>query len=177
MQLPIQNKIDDGVFSAIGLVMATSSAVHYSLALQLLRILSHNGIRSASVDAVVITFGMKADTILGLLKSLVGLHFPHIADKFDKAADALRASFTNKRDVIAHQAFANIEGKPDRIKTFRVKTVGNFIISDYGLTEKEIRKWAREFLDQSRKVDELLTSVCLSPWKDFRIGDLPNSEP
>src|SRR5437879_5658874 len=116
MKLSIQDRIDDGVFSAIGLLMVTSNSIHHALAMHLLRIVAPDGSAKIAINAVTITIGMKVDTVLGLLKSLVGLHYPKIADEFNASADLLRASFKNKRDILAHMAVASVAGKRDRVK-------------------------------------------------------------
>lgn len=111
---------------------------------------------------------MKVDTMLGLLKSLVDVHYPAVAEQFNEAADALRASYTNKRDVLAHLAVTHLPGKPDRVKVFKAKTVGRFEISAYGLTETEIRKWVMEMHAQNRKLGSILNRCeGLPKWKDF----------
>ena len=157
MKLPAQDKIDDGIFSAIGLVMVTTSQVHAAMAFQLLRLL-YPADQKQTANAMVITFGMKVDTLLGLMKSLVGLHFSKIAIDFDAAVDVLRDSFTKKRDVLAHHA-AGIATKPDRITVYKMKTVGKITLSKYDLTEKQIRKWAADIHSQAQAIDRLLTSA------------------
>ena len=119
---------------------------------------------------------MKVDTLLGLLKSLVGLHYPKIADEFSAAADSLRASYKTKRDVLAHMAVTHIPDKRDRVKVFKPKTVGQFEISTYGLTETEIRKWAKEMFDQSQALGRILNRAGLLKWKDFAASLAPDLE-
>ena len=117
---------------------------------------------------MVITLGMKIDTVLGLLKTLVRLNAPKIADEFDTAADALRTSFTKKRDVLAHNAFGMVKGKRDRILAYRIKTVGKLEWTNHAMTETEMRKWAAEIHTQATKIDDLLTTAGFPPWKEWR---------
>jgi hypothetical protein len=156
MRLPIQDKIDDGIFSAIGLVMVLTSQVHAAMAAHLMRLM-HTTDDKLRQNVMIVTYGMKIDTLLGLMKSLVRVNHETIADDFDKAADALRDSFTNKRDVLAHQA-TGINSKRGRISVARVKTVGKFDFSEYDLTETQIRIWANEIYAQSQKIDQLLSA-------------------
>ena len=168
MKLPIQEHVDDSVFAAIDLVIATASASHFAMSVQLLRILNPQGGMRGSLNPMVITLGMKIDTVLGLLKTLVRLNAPKIADEFDTAADALRTSFTKKRDVLAHNAFGMVKGKRDRILAYRVKTVGKLEWTNHALTETEMRKWAAEIHTQATKIDDLLTTAGFPPWKEWR---------
>jgi len=102
VKLPFQHKIDDGVFSAIGLMMVASNSIHYSLSLQLLRVVAPDGGAKNAINAVTITLGMKVDTLLGLVHATAIAHRPsecrfarparpyeendrRVAESFDKA--------------------------------------------------------------------------------------------
>ena len=157
MKLPSQDHIDEGVFAAIGLAITTASAAHYAMAIQLLRVVAPAG-GDQIMDPTIITFGMKVDTLLGLLKTLIRIKKPDIADEFDAAADKLRACFSNKRDVLAHSAWRPTK-KQDRIKVTKIKTVGSFAWSEHKLTETEIRIWASDIHAAASRIDDLLTSA------------------
>jgi hypothetical protein len=177
MEHPVRQDIGDDLLSAIGLVIVTASAAHYAMTLQLLRLLNPKAISERDLAPTVITFGMKVDTTIGLLKTLIRGKRPHIADNFDRAADKLRASFTNKRDVLAHNTW-NPGKKPNHIKAYKIKTVGSLHFAEPELTEKEIRRWADEILAEAKEIDELITGAGfpkLEPSRPPPIG--PQSHP
>jgi hypothetical protein len=158
MKHPIRDDIGDELLSAIGLTIVTASAVHYAMTMQLLRLINPKALPELDITPIIITLGMKVDTTLGLLKTLMRLKSPNTADDFDRAADKLRASFSNKRDLLAHNTWKPGR-KPKRVTAYQIKTVGRFRYAELDLTEKQIRKWAAEIFEEAKKIDELISGA------------------
>jgi hypothetical protein len=158
MKHPIRESIGDDLLSAIGLTIVTASAVHYAMTMQLLRLINPKALPEVDMTTITVTLGMKIDTVLGLLKTLVRTKRPEAAGNFDRTADRLRASFNNKRDLLAHNAWKPGK-KPGRIMAYQIKTVGRFHFGQPDLTEKQIRKWAAEIFEEAQKIDELITAA------------------
>ena len=160
--LPIETSVDKEVFAAMGLAIATWSAVERALALHLMRLLrAEKTSAEDKIAAFAVTTGMEVRTVLGLMRSLVGLRFPDHEAEFAKMAEGLADAYTNRRNILAHAAFAAAE-KPDRIGVYTLQTVGKLKGSNYDLTAKEIRNWAFDFHERAAKVDNFFSRIGLS---------------
>lgn len=159
--LPIEDRVDKEVFAAIGLAITTWSAVERALALHLMHLLRAERASSEdSLAAFAVTHGMDVRTLLGLMKSIVGVRFPAYATEFAEMADNLSEAFTKRRNILAHSAFG-IGKKSDRIAVYVIRTVGKMEADEYDLTAKEIRNWALDFHKQGLGVDSFFARLGL----------------
>ena len=162
--LPIENSVDKEVFAAMGLAIATWSAVERALALHLMRLLRAEKTSAEDrIAAFAVTTGMEVRTVLGLMRSLVGLRYPDHETEFAKMVEGLADAYKNRRNILAHAAFVATE-KSDRIGVYTLQTVGKLKGSNYDLTAKEIRNWAFDFHERAVKVDNFFRRIGL-PWE------------
>ena len=169
--LPIESSVDKEVFAAMGLAIATWSAVERALALHLMRLLrAEKTSAEDEIAAFAVTTGMEVRTVLGLIRSLIGLRFPDHEEEFSNMAEGLADAYTNRRNILAHAAFAAAE-KPDRIGVYSIQTVGKLKGSKYDLTAKEIRNWALDFHKRAVEVDNFFRRIGLP-----RVPDSPDND-
>lgn len=146
------------------------SAVERALGLHLMRIMRAKEMTGTDeIAAFVVTTGMDARTMLGLLKSLVAVRFLDYAAEFNKLADCLLSAFSKRRNVLAHRAFAP-GSQPDRIKVYDIVTVGQLKGSSRELTATEIRNWALDFFDMAVRMDDFFIARGLPAPKELRLS-------
>ncbi len=156
--LPMEEHFSKDLLAAIGLAIVVWAAAERALGAHLLRILRTQQMTPSDERAAfIVTSGMEARTLIGLLRSLVLDRFPKHSKEFDKIADGLLSAYTKRRNVLAHNAFA-IGKTPDRIKVYEIKTVGQLKGASRELTAKEIHNWAVDFFDLAVKADRFFNA-------------------
>jgi hypothetical protein len=154
---PQEENIDPEILQAIGLLVATASAVDMQAGMQIIRLISP--INFMSFHAMPVVMGMEFKVKTQLLKILLASYSADETGELTKLCDRMRELYT-RRNEIAHAVMVP-DKKPGQAKfqLLKAEAKTGFMIPAKILGTEQIRNWGRELLICSFKLEQALTEL------------------
>jgi len=106
--------------------------------------------------ALVLATGMKPHTMLGMMRTLVGVLFPKDVEEFDKLRLKIKR-LSDTRDIIAHARWIKGE-RPNSIRTMVIKSVNELKADPHDFTPDELNDVAVRIIGRALDVKVFLQS-------------------
>ena len=160
---PTKKVLSPAHYRAIGHVIVSCSVLQHILSLGAFSLAVNDSQPwKHDIGVGVLTMGMSAQTLIGIWRTLVRIRAPDDADEFDKLANRIQKTFS-QRDIFAHCIWSAGK-KPGTVIPELAKTVGSLRrTQEQAYTAADIEEWASAASEQAINLLGLLLRWNIAP--------------